>query len=150
MDEFVRELKESAAGLHDGMGGHADYCAMLMKEAADRIASMQGNATAKALALKAVKAMQHAETERADANERDAARYQFLAGKYHGVSSIETDSWGTTSRAHAICFYVNDQMSREGSFDDVVDRMKSFVPSRAPANGVQWEKSDDGTWKKVT
>lgn len=69
MDEFVRELKESAAGLHDGMGGNADYCAMLMKEAADRIASMKGNATAQALALKATKAMQQAETERADANQ---------------------------------------------------------------------------------
>lgn len=34
MNEFVRELKESAAGLHDGMGGHADHCAELMEEAA--------------------------------------------------------------------------------------------------------------------
>lgn len=34
MKEFVRELKENAAGLHDGMGGHADHCANLMDEAA--------------------------------------------------------------------------------------------------------------------
>lgn len=41
MDEFVRELKESAAGLHDGMGGHADYCAELMETAAQIIEAKQ-------------------------------------------------------------------------------------------------------------
>lgn len=40
MEEFVRELKESAAGLHDGMGGHADHCAMLMEKMAKRIEAM--------------------------------------------------------------------------------------------------------------
>lgn len=66
MKEFVRELKESAAGLHDGMGGHVDHCADLMDEAAKHIAELEENATAQALALKAAKAMQKAETERAD------------------------------------------------------------------------------------
>ena len=37
MDEFTKELKECAAGLHDGMGGHADYCTELMEHAAVRI-----------------------------------------------------------------------------------------------------------------
>lgn len=69
MNEFVRELKESAAGLHDGMGGHADHCAELMEKAAKHIAEMEENATAQALALKAAKAMQKAETERSDANQ---------------------------------------------------------------------------------
>lgn len=78
MDEFVRELKESAAGLHDGMGGHADYCALLMEKAASFIAEYQETFTAKDLALKAAKAMQQAETERADANERDAKRYRYI------------------------------------------------------------------------
>ncbi len=69
MNEFVRELKENAAGLHDGMGGHADYCALLMEKAASFIAEYQETFTAQDLALKAAKAMQQAETERADANQ---------------------------------------------------------------------------------
>jgi hypothetical protein len=68
MDEFTKELKEFAAGLHDGMGGHADYCAELMERAALMIAKLQSDYTAQSLALKAAKAMQQAETERADAN----------------------------------------------------------------------------------
>jgi hypothetical protein len=32
--DFIQKLKESANGLHDGMGGHADYCADLMQSAA--------------------------------------------------------------------------------------------------------------------
>lgn len=78
MDEFANELKEFAAGLHDGMGGHADYCARLMEEAADRINRMKSDYTAQGLALKAAKAMQQAETARADANEQDAKRYATL------------------------------------------------------------------------
>lgn len=66
MDEFTKELKECAAGLHDGMGGHADYCAELMERAALMIAKLQSDYTAQSLALKAAKAMQQAETERAD------------------------------------------------------------------------------------
>lgn len=88
MNEFVRELKESAAGLHDGMGGHADHCAELMEKAAKRIAEMEENATTQALALKAAKAMQQAETERADANERDAERYRWLRKRHWSDSTI--------------------------------------------------------------
>lgn len=111
MDEFVRELKESAAGLHDGMGGHADFCAALMDKMSDLILAManerksleaaakskidalgkvitelEENAAAQALALKAAKAMQQAETERADANERDAGRYRKLRNGGDGCS----------------------------------------------------------------
>lgn len=43
-----------------------------------QINKLEENATAQALALKAAKAMQQAETERADANERDAERYRWL------------------------------------------------------------------------
>lgn len=45
MDEFVRELKESAAGLYDGIGGHADHCADLMEKAAVRISELDDEIT---------------------------------------------------------------------------------------------------------
>jgi len=61
MDKFTKELKECAAGLHDGMGGHADYCAELMERAALMISKLQDDYTAQSLALKAAKAMQQAE-----------------------------------------------------------------------------------------
>lgn len=41
---------------------------------------LQDDYTAQSLALKAAKAMQQAETERADANERDAERYRWIRG----------------------------------------------------------------------
>lgn len=44
----------------------------------EMIDKLEENTTAQALALKAAKAMQKAETERADANERDAERYRWL------------------------------------------------------------------------
>lgn len=46
------------------------------------IAELEENAAAQSLALKAAKAMQQAETERADANERDAGRYRWLLANY--------------------------------------------------------------------
>lgn len=108
MDEFVRELKECASGLHDGMGGHADYCAALMKWAAKQIADLEENATAQALALKAAKAMQQAETERADANERDAERYRWLCEHGDGIGIYERSFGGD-------CWLVSDP-------DSVIDQ----------------------------
>lgn len=49
-----------------------------VKALLDHIAELEENATAQALALKAAKAMQQSETERADDNERDAKRYRWL------------------------------------------------------------------------
>lgn len=42
---------------------------------------LQSDYTAQSLALKAAKAMQQAETERADTNERDAMRYRYIRTK---------------------------------------------------------------------
>lgn len=52
-----------------------------VKSLLDHIAELEENSTAQALALKAANAMQQAETERADANERDAGRYYALKKK---------------------------------------------------------------------
>ena len=54
------------------------------------IAEMEGDATAQALALKAAKAMQQAETERADANERDAERYRYIRQKSRCAPTISS------------------------------------------------------------
>ncbi len=43
--------------------------------------NLQDDYTAQSLALKAAKAMKQAETERADANERDADRYRYIRTK---------------------------------------------------------------------
>lgn len=96
MDEFVRELKESAAGLYDGEGGHADYCAELMEKAAKHIAELEENATAQALALKAAKAMQQAETERADKAESELQRINRLAqcGTVQNFLALSDDEKG--------------------------------------------------------
>lgn len=53
-----------------------------------QINKLEENATAQALALKAAKAMQQAETERADANERDAERYRWLRQDESEFSSM--------------------------------------------------------------
>lgn len=82
------EIRACAAGLRDGMGGHADYCAELMERAALMIARLHDDYTAQCLALKAAKAMQQAETERADANELDKRRIDYLSD-YGG----EWDAW---------------------------------------------------------
>lgn len=96
MNEFVRELKESAAGLHDGMGGHADHCAELMEKAAKHIAELEENATAQALALKAAKAMQQDETERADKAESELQRIHKLAqcGTVQNFLALSDDEKG--------------------------------------------------------
>lgn len=52
----------------------------------EMIDKLEENATAQALALKAAKSMQQAETERADANERDAERYRKLRNGGDGCS----------------------------------------------------------------
>lgn len=57
-----------------------------VKSLLDHIAELEENATAQALALKAAKAMQQAETERADANEQDAARWRY--GAVNGFPSF--------------------------------------------------------------
>lgn len=46
----------------------------------EMIDKLQYDYTAQSLALKAAKAMQQAETERADANEQDAKRYRWIRG----------------------------------------------------------------------
>lgn len=141
MDEFVRELKESAAGLHDGMGGHADYCALLMGKAASVIAEYQETFTAQALAkdehikkmqgqidalmllvdntnaaLARAKAMQQAETERADANERDAERYRYIRTKERMM--LDTDDGEAR---------MTTTFSSADEFDDAVDQAMSNV-----------------------
>lgn len=42
--DFIQKLKESANGLHDGIGGHADYCADLMQSAAAIIENLIADA----------------------------------------------------------------------------------------------------------
>lgn len=109
MDEFTRELKECAAALHDGMGGHADYCARLMEEAADRINRMKSDYTTQGLALKAAKAMQQAETERADANEQDKRRIDFL------------DEWGGSWDSSGMSLYVRGVFYDNGGIRRAID-----------------------------
>lgn len=77
--DFLTELKMAATALYDGMGDHADYCSDLMNQAAELLAKLQDDYDSKNLALKAAKAMQQAETERADANQAkiDALMFEY-------------------------------------------------------------------------
>lgn len=86
--DFLTELKMAATALYDGMGDHADYCSDLMNQAAELLAKLQDDYDSKNLALKAAKAMQQAETERADANERDAGRYRWLRKRHWSDSTL--------------------------------------------------------------
>ena len=70
--------KEQREELKAASCGHGFVHDKLLRDALQHIAELEENATAKALALKAAKAMQQAETERADANKRDAERYRWL------------------------------------------------------------------------
>ena len=56
----------------------------------EMIDKLEENATAQALALKASKAMQQAETERAYANERDAERYRYIRQKSRCAPTISS------------------------------------------------------------
>lgn len=71
------------------------------------IDTLEENATAQALALKAAKAMQQAETERADANERDAARYRYLRNAgMNERNMLEHYAW------HALDYAIDRLMAR--------------------------------------
>lgn len=86
------------------------------KEHCKLIAELGENAAAQALALKAAKAMQQAETERADANEQDAARYRWLRDKMLGVDFDWNES-GLT----ALCFEMPDGCAYGGNCDQNID-----------------------------
>lgn len=80
----------------------------------DHIAELEENATAQALALKAAKAMQQAETERADANERDAGRYRYIRTKERMM--LETDDGEAR---------MTTTFSSADEFDDAIDQAMS-------------------------
>lgn len=85
-----------------------------VKSLLDHITELEENATAQALALKAAKAMQQAETERADANERDAKRYRwFRSANPHKIEDPELrDSIGSLPAG-------------PGDVDDAIDQAMS-------------------------
>lgn len=72
---------------------------------------LQDDYTAQGLALKAAKAMQQAETERADANELDAKRYQFIRSW-----NVDIDSWGMVTTDSE-----NYHPQTDDDFDEVID-----------------------------
>ena len=86
-----KQLKELRAAT-EPLKGIADAQAPLdvseLLALLDHITELEENATAKALALKAAKAMQQSETERADANERDAGRYRWLRKRHWSDSTL--------------------------------------------------------------
>lgn len=71
---------------------------------------LQDDYTAQGLALKAAKAMQQAETERADANEQDAKRYRYIRTKERMMLEAEDGEARMTTT-----FYCAEQ------FDEAVD-----------------------------
>lgn len=70
--------KEKLQGFRYAAEAGDAFHAITVRALLDHIAELEENATAQSLAQKAAKAMQQAETERADANERDAERYRWL------------------------------------------------------------------------